>query len=95
VRSTRNFDLRPGKQVDSGALNPQLNAEAISPEASALWAKSRLRNRIDAVIAHEYEESGGISHDQVVERVAETTLPIGENARRILRSIAEGEKRQR
>jgi hypothetical protein len=81
--------------VDSGALNPRLNAEAIGPEASALWARSRLRDRIDAVIAHEYEEGGGISHDQVVERVAETALPIGENARRILRSIAEGEKRQR
>jgi hypothetical protein len=81
--------------VDSGVLNPLLNAEAIGPEASKLWARSRLRDRIDAVIAHEYEESGGISHDQVVERVAETALPIGESARRILRSIAEGEKRQR
>ena len=81
--------------VDSGVLNPQLNSEALCPEASTLWARSRLRDRIDAVIAHEYEESGGISHDQVVERVAETALPIGESARRILRSIAEGEKRQR
>ena len=81
--------------VDSGALNPQLNAQAIVPEASRLWARSRLRERIDAVIAHEYEESGGIHHDQVVERVAETTLPISENARRILRSISEGVRRQR
>jgi hypothetical protein len=38
--------------VDSGVLNPELNAEAIGPEASRLWAKSRLRDRIDAVIAH-------------------------------------------
>jgi hypothetical protein len=69
-------------------------AEAIGPQASTLWAKSRLRDRIDAVIAHEHEESGGIPHLQVVERVAETALPVGENARHILRSIAEGEKRQ-
>ena len=81
--------------MDSGVLNPQLNAEVIGPEASALWARSRLRDRIHAVIAHEYEESGGIPHDQVVDRVAETTLPIGENARRVLRSTAKGEKRQR
>ena len=81
--------------VDSGVLNPQLNAEVIGPEASALWAKSRLRDRIDAVIAHEYEESSGIPHDQVVERVAETALRVGENARRILRSIANAEKRHR
>jgi hypothetical protein len=57
--------------------------------------RDRRRLGRSTLIAHEYEESGGISHDQVVERVAETALPIGESARRILRSIAEGEKRQR
>jgi hypothetical protein len=81
--------------VDSGVLNPELNAQAIGPEASAVWARSRLRDRIDAVIAHEHEEGAGIPHDQVVDRVAETALPISEKARRILRSIAEGEKRRR
>ena len=81
--------------VDSGVLNPDLDAQAIGPEASALWAKSRLRDRTDAVIAHEHQEGAGIPHNQVVVRVAETVLPISENARRILRSIAEGEKRRR
>jgi len=47
------------------------------------------------VIAHEHEEGAGIPHDQVVDRVAETALPISEKARRILRSVAEGEKRRR
>jgi len=80
--------------VDSGVLNPELNASQIGPEASTLWEKSRLRDRMDAVIAHEHEEARGIPHDEVVERAPDTTLPIGDNARRMLRTIAEGVKRQ-
>jgi hypothetical protein len=81
--------------VDSGVLNPHLNAEAIGPEASEIWGKSRLRDRIDAVTAHEYLEAQGISHDEVVQRAPDTELPIHENARRILRIMAEGVKRER
>jgi hypothetical protein len=74
--------------VDSGVLNPELNADVIG-SASKVWAKSRLRDRIGAVIVHEHLEAQGIPHDEEVERAADTDLPIGENARRILRSIAE------
>jgi len=80
--------------VDSGVLNPELNAEVIGSEASKAWAKSRLRDRIEAVIVHEHLEAQGIPHDEVVERAADTDLPIGENARRILRRIAEGVRRR-
>ncbi len=80
--------------VDSGVLNPELNAEVIGSEASKVWAKSRLRDRIEAVIVHEHLEAQGIPHDEVVERAADTDLPIGENARRILRRIAEGVRRR-
>jgi len=80
-----------GINVDSGVLNPELNAESIGPEASKLWATSRLRDRIDSVIAHEYEESIGGRHDDAVLRAAETTLPISNPARRILRAIADHE----
>ncbi len=80
--------------VDSGTLNPEPNAEDIGPEASRLWAKSRLRDRIDAVIAHEHLEAQGVSHHEVVQRAPDTELPITENARRILRSMAEGVKRR-
>jgi hypothetical protein len=53
-----------GTNVDSGVLSPQLNAEVIGPRASAIWEKARLRDRIDAVIAHEFEESlAGIHQD--------------------------------
>jgi hypothetical protein len=81
--------------VDSGVLNPRLNSEAIGPEASELWAISRLRDRVDAVIAHEHPEGQEIPHDEVVQRAPDTELPIGENARKILRSMAEGAKRKR
>jgi hypothetical protein len=80
--------------VDSGVLNPELNAEAIGPEASQVWARSRLRDRIDAVTPHEHLEAQGIPHVEVVQRVPETELRISENARRILRSMAAGAKRQ-
>jgi hypothetical protein len=81
--------------VDSGVLNPELNAAIIGPEASRVWAKSRLRDRIDAVIAHEHLEAQGIDHDEVVQRAPDTDLPVNEKARRILRSMAEGVKRER
>ncbi len=81
--------------VDSGMLNPQLNAQAIGLEALRVWAKSRLRDRIDAVIAHEHWEAQGIPHDEVVQRASHTELLITENARKIRRSIAEGAKRER
>ena len=80
--------------VDSGVLNPELNAEVIGSEASKVWAKARLRDRIEAVLVHEHLEAQGIPHDEVVERAADTDLPIGENARRILRRIAEGVRRR-
>ena len=80
--------------VDSGVLNPKLNAEVIGSEASKVWTKARLRDRIEAVIVHEHLEAQGIPHDEVVERAADTNLPISENARHILRSIAEGVRRR-
>jgi hypothetical protein len=81
--------------VDSGVLNPTLNARDNGPEATKVWAKSRLRDRIDSVVAHEHLEGQGVSHDEVVERAAGTSLPITENARKILRAQAEGVKRGR
>ena len=73
----------------AGVLNPQLNAEEIGPRASAAWEKARLRDRIDAVIAHEYEESIAGTHEGAEMRAADTALPISDKARRILRAIAD------
>jgi hypothetical protein len=52
--------------VDSGILNPELNAEGIGPEASKVWPHSRLRDRIDAVISHEHQETQGLSHEVAI-----------------------------
>jgi hypothetical protein len=81
--------------VDPGILNPELNAVENGPEAARIWAKARLRDRIQAVIAHEDIESRGLPYAEAVQRAPETELPIGEDARRILRSIAAGAKRER
>jgi hypothetical protein len=81
--------------VDSDILNPGLNAAENGPEAVRIWAESRLRDRVKAVIAHEDIESRGVPHDEAVQLAPETELPIGEKARRILRSIAAGAKRER
>lgn len=75
--------------VDSGVLNPELNAEEIGPAASKLWADSRLRYRIDAVIPHQHLEARGFSHDDAVQRAPETESPISDNARKILQAQAE------
>jgi hypothetical protein len=86
-------DLHGRLYVDSGVLNPELNAQSNGPEATRVWAKSRLRDRIDSVIAHEHLEAQDVPHDEVVSRAADTRLRISENARSILRAQAEGVKR--
>ena len=80
-----------GINVDGGVLNPQLNSEEVGPHASAIWQKARLRDHIDAVIAHEYEESVAGTHKGAETRAADTTVPISDTARRILRAITERE----
>lgn len=83
----------PGARINlnSGALNPELLAPELGPKVTMLWEKSRLRDRIDAIIAHEHHESLGLSHPEAVAQAAETPLPIREGARFILRAIHERE----
>jgi hypothetical protein len=74
--------------VNSGALNPDLLTERYGPEVGKLWAKSRLRDRIDAVIAHELAEAQTGTHEGAEELAAETELAVSEGTRRILRAMA-------
>jgi hypothetical protein len=49
----------------------------------------RLKDRIDAIIAHEYEElrTGG-NHARALKAAANTALPISDEARRLNRERA-------
>ncbi len=77
--------------VDSGVLNPDLMKD-VSPEAHEAHRKARLRDRIDAAIVHEYEEARLGSHDAAVAEAPDTGLPVDPRVRRLLRSIADGER---
>jgi hypothetical protein len=75
-----------GVVSDSGVLNPDLLK---GQKGGRLWAKSRLRDRIDSAVSHEYEElrQGG-SHAAALKAAAKTELPISDMARRINRARA-------
>ena len=73
--------------VDSGVLNPGLLTERYGPDVGMTWAKARLRDRIDAVIAHEVAEGQAGTHEGAEALAAVTELRISDGARKILRSI--------
>jgi hypothetical protein len=70
--------------VDSGVFNPELMAGMPGEKE---WPRERVTNRLDAVIAHEYEEAKRGSHAEALERGPDTELPIREGARRLLRAM--------
>lgn len=75
-----------GVVIDSGVLNPRLIE---GEKGGRIWSQTRLRDRIDATIAHEYEDllHGG-SHAAAIRKAATTNLPISEAARRLNRARA-------
>lgn len=77
-------NLTDGISVNSGCLNPDLLK---GEKGGRLFAKAQLRDRIDAVIAHEYEEDRLGSHEAALKNAPKTALPITEGARRILRAM--------
>ncbi len=89
----------PGARINlnSGILNPELLATRFGPDVSQVWEKSRLRDRMDAVIVHEDIEGLEVAegcgfeaaHATAIARAPETLRPITEGARRILRAMAE------
>jgi hypothetical protein len=74
--------------VNSGVFNPELLDERYNPEIGKTWAKTRLRDRIDAVIAHEIAEGQAGTHEGAEQLAADTELPVSEGTRRILRAMA-------
>jgi hypothetical protein len=71
--------------VDSGVLNPDLLK---GRQGGRIWPKARLRDRIEAISAHEYEESRRGSHAGALDAAALTDLPIRDQVRRIRRAMA-------
>jgi hypothetical protein len=72
--------------VDSGVLNPELLEGKRGGKA---WAEARLRDRIDAVIVHEYEEERHGTHEEAVKAAPNMDLPVTDGARRILKAMSQ------
>ena len=74
--------------VNSGVFNPDLLTERYGSEVGKTWARSRLRDRIDAVLVHEVAESHAGTHEGAEALAAETKWAVSEGTRRILRDMA-------
>ena len=77
--------ITTGITVNSGCLNPELLK---GMPGSRIFAKARLKDRIDAIIAHEYEEDRTGSHKEALKASPKTELPITDGARRILKAMS-------
>jgi hypothetical protein len=75
-----------GVTVNSGVLNPELLK---GQKGGRIYPKLTLRERADAIIAHEYEElvAGG-DHIKALMAAAKTELPIMPGARRLCKAMA-------
>jgi hypothetical protein len=74
-----------GITVNSGVLNPDLLK---GEKGGRLWPMARVRDRIDAIIAHEWAEYQEGAHRAALKAAARTRLPVSEGARRILKAMA-------
>jgi hypothetical protein len=74
-----------GVVVDSGVLNPELLKGL---KGSRIYPTRTLRERIDAAIAHEYEEPCHGTHVTALKAAAKTKLPIMPGARRLCKAMA-------
>ena len=75
-----------GVVIDSGVLNPDLLKGL---KGGRIWPMMRLKDRIDASIAHEYEElKAAGNHAEAIRNAPKTELPISDEARRLNRARA-------
>ena len=77
--------------LDSGLMNPDLLSEGYDEQAQKAWRRTRLADRTQAIIAHECAEyEYGRDHELALIAGPETTLPISQAARELLRSMEKG-----
>ncbi len=77
--------------LDSGLMNPELLAEAYDIAAQSAWKHTRLKDRAQAIIAHELAEyDHGGDHELALIAGPETKLPISHAARELLRRMEAG-----
>lgn len=77
--------------VESGLFNFELLREDYRDEAANLYAACDVTSRLDAIIAHEYEEHRhGGSHVEALRHASSTKLLITERAREICRAMEKG-----
>ena len=74
-----------GVVIDSGVLNPDLLK---GKKGGRIWPKASLRDRIDAIIAHEWAEDQTLDHGEALKAAAKTELPVSEGAKQILKAMA-------
>jgi hypothetical protein len=77
-------NITTGITVNSGVGNPDLFK---GQKGGRIWPIARLRDRIDAIIAHEWAESQILDHDQAL-KVATTELPVTAGSKRILKAMS-------
>ena len=79
--------------LDSGVFNADLLMADYGEQMTQLFAKSPLRDRLDLLIAHEYEEHrNGMSHVKALEAVPVTKLRISDRVRGLGSAMREGWK---
>jgi hypothetical protein len=66
--------------------------EPYGEEAGNVWTRSRLRDRIDAIIIHELAESQEGTHEAALAAAPNTERLITEGTRRILHAMEQGSK---
>ena len=88
--------VSPAGQInlDSGVMNPAAMDGPYGEACGELWRKSRLRDRMQAIVAHEKAEGeyGQRSRAGPDRRLGNETLPITDRARAILRAMEAGWK---
>jgi hypothetical protein len=76
--------------LDSGMMNPDLMAP-YDEATQKLWRRTRIRDRAQAIIAHELAEyEYGGDHELALIAGPETTLPISHAARELLKQMERG-----